>query len=96
MAAQTNKQDFEIDQLPLAFSQSPWTVYLDSVPNLDTRGELCISKWMADMNLGEVAIVNVRPDNYVGTISRWNSCDSTSVHKAGEWLDSFYSGFLQA
>ncbi|KAM5355163.1 hypothetical protein ACJ41O_001809 [Fusarium nematophilum] len=92
----TEKKDFEIDQLPAIFSQSPWTVYLDSVPNLDTQGKVCTAKWLGQMAEGEIAIINVRPDNYVGSISRWNTAEESSGRSAAAWLDAYYEGFLQA
>lgn len=92
--AMTAKTGFEIEQLPPIFSKSPWTVYLDSVPELDTKGLLCTTKWLGQLRPGEVAVVNVRPDNYVGSISIWNSAKASAGSEASRWLDEYYGGFL--
>ena len=88
--ATIKKSDFEIQELPDLFSQSPWTVYLDCIST-----DLCIEKWLGELGDGEVAIVNVRPDNYVGSISTWSSMDEEAGSKAAKWLESFYDGFLK-
>ncbi|KAF7563704.1 hypothetical protein G7046_g399 [Stylonectria norvegica] len=90
----TEKKEFEIEQLPAVLSQSPWTVYLDGASALDAQGKTCTKKWLGELKQGEVAIVNVRPDNYVGSVSKWNSAAENSGAKAAEWLDSYYDGFL--
>ncbi|KAI0123799.1 FAD binding domain-containing protein [Xylariales sp. AK1849] len=91
----TEKALFEISGLPALMSRSPWTVYLDDARKLDTRGESCTKKWLGSLSEGEAAIVNVRPDGYVGSISRWNTADDDSGRQAAKWLDVYYEGFLQ-
>lgn len=74
---------------------SRWTVYLDNVPELDTRGLRCTDKWLGRLAPGEVAIVNVRPDGYVGSVGRWDSSLDESGIEAAKWLDNYYSGFMK-
>ncbi|KKA26740.1 hypothetical protein TD95_000883 [Thielaviopsis punctulata] len=89
------KSDIEISDLPALLQDSRWTFYIDNVPELDTRGSLCTNKWMGSLGPGEVAIVNVRPDGYVGSIGRWDSSVENTGQEAAKWLDSYYDGFLQ-
>ncbi|TGJ81936.1 hypothetical protein E0Z10_g6828 [Xylaria hypoxylon] len=91
----TDKDSFEIASLPALFSMSPWTVYLDEVPHMDTKGLYCIPKWLGELDLTEVAIVNVRPDGYVGSIKRWDVAEQATGEAAARWLDEYYGGFLQ-
>ncbi|KAL2184169.1 hypothetical protein L209DRAFT_766744 [Thermothelomyces heterothallicus CBS 203.75] len=89
------KADIEITDLPPLLQDSRWTFYLDNVPELDTRGSLCTNKWLGSLGPGEVAIVNVRPDGYVGSIGRWDSSIDESGEEAAQWMDDYYSRFLQ-
>lgn len=94
--AATEKSEFELDSLPPLFSESRWTVYTDDVPHLDSQGASCVEKWLGNLAADEVAIVNVRPDGYVGSIKRW---DAAAQNNGGEdtarWLDEYYGGFLE-
>lgn len=85
----------EISDLPAMLQDSRWTLYLDNIPEQDTRGALCTDKWLGSLEPGEVAIVNVRPDGYVGSLGRWDTSNDDSGEKAAEWVDDYYSGFLQ-
>ncbi|KAI0156237.1 FAD binding domain-containing protein [Pestalotiopsis sp. NC0098] len=89
----TEKSLFEVADLPHIFSKSPWTVYLDDVPQLDTRGQTCTDKWMGELGTGEIGVVVVRPDGYVGAVHRFHAEDDAS--QAAQVLDSYFSGFLQ-
>ncbi|KAK0734049.1 FAD binding domain-containing protein [Lasiosphaeria miniovina] len=89
------KSEIEITDLPALFQDSRWTFYLDDCPQLDTRGSLCTNKWLGSLGPGEVAIVNVRPDGYVGSIGRWDSSVDDSGEEAAKWLDMYYGRFLQ-
>ncbi|ORY59673.1 FAD binding domain-containing protein [Pseudomassariella vexata] len=89
------KSRVEIKDLPQLLAQSAWTFYLDDVPHLDTRKMTCTSKWVGGLTPGEVAIVNVRPDGYVGSIGRFNSLDEGAGDDAAKWLNVYYEGFLQ-
>lgn len=95
MIAASDKSSFELAGLPSPFSNSPWTVYLDDAASLGGPTS-CIDKWLGDLAADEVAILNVRPDNYVGSVSRWNVGTAESAAKATEWLTSYYGGFLEA
>ncbi|KAI3330761.1 FAD binding domain-containing protein [Ustulina deusta] len=90
----TRKDLFELASLPALFSTSQWTVYLDDVPHLDTKGLCCIQKWLGEVGLGEVVVVNVRPDGYVGSIKRWDVSGQTTGEEAARWLDEYYGNFL--
>ncbi|ERS98081.1 hypothetical protein HMPREF1624_04860 [Sporothrix schenckii ATCC 58251] len=89
------KSEIEIADLPPLLQDSRWTFYLDDVPELDTRGALCTNKWLGSLGPGEVSIVNVRPDGYVGSIGRWDSSIDESGVEAARWLDSYYDRFMQ-
>ncbi|PSR82632.1 FAD binding domain-domain-containing protein [Coniella lustricola] len=92
----TDKSEFELASLPRLLSQSRWTVYLDNVPSLDTRGQTCTEKWVGVLDEKQVAIVNVRPDGYVGSIMKFNTAEETAGQTAAQHLDEYYGGFLQA
>lgn len=89
------KTEIELSDLPVLLQDSRWTFYLDDIPDQDTRGSLCTNKWLGSLGPGEVAIVNVRPDGYVGSIGRWDSSVDDSGVEAAQWLDEYYSGFMQ-
>ncbi|KAK6088037.1 FAD binding domain-containing protein [Seiridium cupressi] len=91
----TEKSLFEIADLPDILSRSPWTVYLDNIPELDTRGQTCTEKWLGDLSRGEVAVVVVRPDGYAGAIERWNTADEGAGKQAAQALDTYFGNFLQ-
>ncbi|KAI1813875.1 FAD binding domain-containing protein [Poronia punctata] len=92
----TPKEQFEVSSLPTLFASSQWTVYLDDAAHMDTKGLGCIPKWLGDLAANEVAIVNVRPDGYVGSINRWNTAMDDAGDAAARWLDEYYGGFLEA
>ncbi|GKT42101.1 phenol hydroxylase [Colletotrichum spaethianum] len=89
------KADVEISDLPALLQDSRWTFYLDDIPEQDTRGQLCTNKWLGSLGPGEVSIVNVRPDGYVGSVGRWDSSMDDAGEEAARWLDDYYGGFLQ-
>ncbi|KAI0012444.1 FAD binding domain-containing protein [Xylariaceae sp. FL0662B] len=90
-----DKARVEIQDLPPLFARSAWTFYLDNVPYLDTRRQACTSKWVGTLQKDEVAIVILRPDGYVGTMSRWDSLGGNAGILAADWLNAYYDGFLQ-
>jgi phenol 2-monooxygenase len=88
------QEDVEILDLPKALQDSRWTFYLD---NVTQHGQpSCTDKWLGSLDVGEVAIVNVRPDGYVGAVERWDISSTNAGDSAVSWLDSYYSGFLNA
>lgn len=89
------KTEFEISELPAMLQDSRWTIYLDDIPEQDTRGQQCTDKWLGCLEPGEVAIINVRPDGYVGSIGRWDMSMDDAGLDAGKWLDDYYAGFMQ-
>ncbi|CAK7203595.1 hypothetical protein SEUCBS139899_006332 [Sporothrix eucalyptigena] len=89
-----DKNSFEIANLPPILANSPWTVYLDDAAALDTQGRSCIDKWLGGLSAGEAAIINVRPDGYVGSVKRFAST-ATAGAEAAQWMDAYYGSFLQ-
>ncbi|KAF2416539.1 hypothetical protein EJ08DRAFT_622520 [Tothia fuscella] len=90
MVTETDKSNFEISDLPPLLQKSRWTIYLDNAQDQKT-GETCTEKWLGSVANSEVAIVNVRPDGYLGAIGRFG------VHENGtacEWLDEYYGALL--
>lgn len=92
--AATKKHHFELESLPAILAKSQWTIYLDDVADIDTQGRGCIDKYLGGLEQGEVAIINVRPDGYVGSIGRFTA-DAKAGEEAARWLDEYYDGFLQ-
>jgi phenol 2-monooxygenase len=86
------KYAVEISDLPPILQASRWTFYLDDV----MKAPSCTEKWLGEMNYNEVAILNVRPDGYVGSIGRWVSTQAGAVEQAAIWLDAYYARFLKA
>jgi phenol 2-monooxygenase (NADPH) len=86
------KADVEISDLPRALQDSRWTFYLDDV----MRGPSCTEKWLGELIEDQVAIINVRPDGYVGNIGRWSIGSTGAGNDAARWLDDYYNGFLKA
>ncbi|PSR81252.1 hypothetical protein BD289DRAFT_462190 [Coniella lustricola] len=76
----TPKQNFELAQLPQILARSPWTIYVDDMPDLDTQGSHCTTKYLGPNAAlpGHVTLLNVRPDGYVGSLKTWNLGVSSS------------------
>lgn len=81
--------------LPPLLAKSKWTVYLDNVAELDSRGQSCVHKWIGSLATSELALVNVRPDGYVGSMKKFDIMDKDGASNAAQWLADYYSGFLQ-
>lgn len=92
----SSKDSVEIADLPELLQKSRWTFYLDDCPEKDTRRQTCTHKWLGDLDKNEVAIVNIRPDGYVGSLRYWNADDATPGKEAADWLDDYYGAFLTA
>lgn len=104
--ASTPKESFELSHLPPILSRSPWTIYLDDVPDLDTQGSTCTAKYLgpefsSSSSAGdEVAVLNVRPDGYVGSVRKWSFANGNAGvpedvgREAAGWLDRYFGGFL--
>ena len=86
-------EELEIEDLPALLRESKFTVYLDDVPHLDTRGMGCTEKWLGACSASEVGIVVIRPDGYVGTIFRARGSKENAM-KACAHLDAYFGGFL--
>jgi phenol 2-monooxygenase (NADPH) len=100
------KSEIEVADLPPLLQDSRWTFYLDDCPELDTRGASCTTKWLGGaggaggLEPGEVALVTVRPDGYVGAVGRWGDPEALDVDPAAgdaaaHWLDAYFDRFLQ-
>ncbi|KAK8203724.1 FAD monooxygenase-like protein [Phyllosticta capitalensis] len=91
------KDRLEIADLPQVLRDSPWTVYLDNVPHMDTRRQTCTDKWLGPdtLDADQVAVAVVRPDGYVGTIKIWQEA-TTRESGAGamRFLDEYFERFL--
>ncbi|KAF7195852.1 Phenol hydroxylase [Pseudocercospora fuligena] len=93
----TPKADFELSDLPTPLDKSKWTVYLDDIPEKSTNGKSCLEKWIGGMTDAEVAVVNVRPDGYVGSVRRFDvGSGGEGGLAAASWLSDYYSAFLVA
>ncbi|KPI38088.1 Phenol 2-monooxygenase [Cyphellophora attinorum] len=91
------KKDIEIADLPDPLQKSRWTFYIDDIRSESTKQpEGVTEKWIGKLKDGEVGFVNVRPDGYVGTVSRWNVNTEGSAESAMAWFDDYYGGFLEA
>lgn len=88
------RDDVEIADLPPVLRDSRWTFYLDDIPEMDTRKQKCIDKWLGGLSRQEVAIVNVRPDGYVGAVRRWPQGSRENGMSAVQWMDDYYESFL--
>lgn len=84
-----SKPRVEISDLPQVLQDSRWTFYLDNIMH-------CTEKWLGALREGDVAIVNMRPDGYVGNIGRWNAVKPGAGEDAVSWLDRYYGQFLKA
>lgn len=88
----TKKKDVEIKDLPVMFGSSPWTVYLDDIGDIvESWVGSCTGKWFGRLGNDLIAIINVRPDGYVGSFRQFKASDSG---RAKTWLDEYYGGFL--
>ncbi|KAG9239305.1 FAD binding domain-containing protein [Amylocarpus encephaloides] len=83
------KEEIEISDLPSMFRESCWTFYLD---DLTSERQSCTDKWLGAVEEGQVTLVNIRPDGYVGAIETW---DNGQGKQACEYLDAYYGGFLK-
>jgi phenol 2-monooxygenase len=89
----TSVDEIESSDLPTLWKNSTWTVYADDVPHLDTRGMGCMEKYLGGISVSEVAVVVVRPDNYVGTIVRGRGSKENAQKACGQ-LDGYFGGFM--
>ncbi|KAK5378078.1 hypothetical protein LTS03_004954 [Exophiala xenobiotica] len=87
------KSAVEITDLPSSLQKSRWTFYMDDLKDQKT-GQSCTEKWLGEVGQDEVAIVNVRPDGYIGSVGRFDGKSDGAA--ASQWLDTYYGGFLKA
>lgn len=90
------KDSVEIADLPPLLRNSRWAFYLDDIPDAAGRSQSCTQAWLGGLQNSQVAILVVRPDGYVGAISRWDAHAQGCGQQAGTWLDEYFGGFLQA
>jgi hypothetical protein len=87
--------DFELEYFPHILRDSKWTIYLDDVPDKDTRKQTCMEKWLGVLDKDEVVVLNVRQDGYVGSLRRFKDGSREAGGEAVKWLDNYYEGFLK-
>lgn len=89
------RDELEIRDLPPVLRESAWSFYLDDVPHLDTRKQTVMEKWLDGLDDGEVVVLNVRPDGYVGTVRRFAGGTKENGALAVGWMDDYYEGFMR-
>jgi hypothetical protein len=90
-----DRNNFEIRDLPAVLRESAFTLYLDDIPDKDTRKQTCMDKWLDELDENEVVVVNVRPDGYVGTVRRFADGTKENGMAAVQWMDQYYEQFLR-
>lgn len=90
------KDSVEIADLPALLQNSRWTFYLDDIPDTIGNHHSATQAWLGGLEEPEAAVLVVRPDGYVGAISRWDFRGQAAGQQAGVWLDEYFDGFLEA
>ncbi|KAF2831714.1 hypothetical protein CC86DRAFT_342719 [Ophiobolus disseminans] len=90
-----DRNNIEIKDLPPTLRESAWTLYLDDIPDKDTRKQKCMDKWLDGLDKHEVVVLNVRPDGYVGTVRRFADGSRENGHVAVQWMDQYYEQFIR-
>jgi len=90
------KDSIEIADLPPLLQKSRWAFYLDDIPNADGSPHGTTQTWLGGLEDSEVAVTIVRPDGYVGGISRWDFRAQAAGQQAALWLDEYFGDFLEA
>lgn len=90
LITKTPQAELEFTDLPGLLRAYKWTFYNDNLDNSVSP----IMKWNAGQGLkdGELQVVCVRPDGYVGAVGKWAK---GSADELKEWLESYFGGFLQ-
>ncbi|KAE9965500.1 hypothetical protein BLS_007612 [Venturia inaequalis] len=94
LVLQQKSDEVEIGEVPSLWRDSKFTVYADDIPKSDTRGLGVTEKWMGGVKVGEVGILVVRPDGYVGCAKKFRGRKG-GAERAAKWLDEYFDGFLQ-
>lgn len=86
----TPQGELEFSDLPAFLRAYRWTFYNDDLDHSVSP----ITKWNAGQGLknGELQVVCVRPDGYVGAVGKWNEDEGAGGPQA--WLESYFEGFL--
>jgi phenol 2-monooxygenase len=90
------KDTVEIADLPALLQKSRWTFYLDDIPDEVGNTHSATRAWLGELKDSEAAVIVVRPDGYVGAISRWDFRAQAAGQQAGVWFDEYFGGFLEA
>jgi hypothetical protein len=94
LVSDMDRNNVEIEDLPPTLRDSRWTFYLDNVPDMDTRKQKCLDKWLDSLTDNEIAVLNVRPDGYVGSVRRWSAATKENGISAVAWMDEYYEQFM--
>ncbi|EOA88746.1 uncharacterized protein SETTUDRAFT_168006 [Exserohilum turcica Et28A] len=89
-----DRNNFELKDLPTVLRDSSFTLYLDDIPEKDTRKQTCMDKWLDGLDPREVVVVNIRPDGYVGTVRRFTEGSKENGITAIQWMDDYYERFM--
>lgn len=91
LITKTPQANIEFTDLPELLRKYKWTFYNDDLDDNVSP----IMKWNAGLGLkdGELQVVCVRPDGYVGAVGKWDGDGSSGETKT--WLESYFGGFLQ-
>jgi phenol 2-monooxygenase len=90
------KDSVEIADLPSLLQRSRWAFYLDDIPDAAGNAHSATQAWLGGLDDSEVAVTIVRPDGYVGGVSRWDFHAQAAGQQAAVWLDEYFGGFLIA
>ena len=90
-----DRNDFELSDLPSLLRSSAFTIYLDDIPERDTRKQTCTDKWLDGLDDSEVVVLNVRPDGYVGTLRRFADGSRETGQVAVQWMDEYFERFMK-
>ncbi|KAI5848764.1 FAD binding domain-containing protein [Morchella snyderi] len=97
LITRTARENVELEEMPAVVRAHRWAVYVDDLG----EGVSPVGRWCGEgvsagggggLKGGEVLVVCVRPDGYVGAVGgRWGD---GQAREAAEWLEAYFSGFL--
>lgn len=97
LVTRTPRGAVELEEMPGLVRGHRWAVYVDDLG----EGVSPVGRWCGEglegggLKGGEVLVVCVRPDGYVGAVGgRWAGGQAAEAAEAAEWLEAYFSGFL--